>query len=260
MRTFFIWKENREKEGLKLEKKFVLITGASGAIGRATALELARAGYSLYLHYNSNEQAVKELEEELQAYNHDIEIISIRADLATIEGVDFLCSNVFSLHGIVLTSGKAHYGLITDVSAEEMSAMIQLNLTSPFMIVQKLVSKLKMQSNASIVTVTSIWGDTGASCEVLYSMLKGGQNAFVKALSKELAPMNIRVNAVSPGVVDTPMMANFTKEDKQELSEDIPLGRLGEPCEVASSIAFLLSQKASYITGHILKVNGGWYV
>jgi len=241
-----------------LKKKFVLITGASGAIGRATALELAQEGYSLYLHYNSNEQAIRELEKQLQDY--DIEVIPICANLAEADGVDQLCSGIFSLYSIVLTSGKAHYGLITDVTTEEMNEMIQLHLTSPFVIVQKLLPKLKMQPDASIVAVTSIWGDTGASCEVLYSMLKGGQNSFVKALSKELAPMGIRVNAVSPGIVDTPMIAAFTEEERQELSEDIPLGRLAQPNEVAHSISYLLSKKSSYITGHILKVNGGWFV
>lgn len=249
---------NGKKEGSELEKKFVLITGASGAIGRATALELAQQGYSLYLHYNSNEQSIRELEKQLQDY--DIEVIPICANLATSDGVDQLCNSIFSLYGIVLNSGKAHYGLITDVTTEEMNEMIQLHLTSPFVIVQKLLPKLKMQSGASIVAVTSIWGDTGASCEVLYSMLKGGQNSFVKALSKELAPIGIRVNAVSPGIVDTPMIATFTEEERQALSEDIPLGRLAQSHEVAHSISYLLSQKASYITGHILRVNGGWFV
>ncbi|MGM9926316.1 MAG: elongation factor P 5-aminopentanone reductase [Bacillus sp. (in: firmicutes)] len=241
-----------------MEKKFVLLTGASGAIGKATAVMLAKQGYSLYLHYNQNKQAIRDLINQLEPY--EIDILPICADLSTVEGVDQLCSQIFSLHSIVFISGKAHYGLVTDVSPEEMQEMIHLHLTSPFMIVQKLLSKLKGKRLASIVAVTSIWGDTGASYEVLYSMLKGGQNAYVKALSKELAPMGIRVNAVSPGIVDTPMVADFTEEEKREIVNEIPLGRLAQPEEIANSIVYLLSEQASYITGHVLKVNGGWYV
>lgn len=241
-----------------MEKKYVLITGASGGIGKATSIELAKRGYSLYLHYNSNQQEMDELVRILQ--NYDVEIIPIKADLTTNEGVEQLCSSVFSLHSIVLNSGKAHVGLVTDVDMETMNKMIQLHITSPYLIVQKLLPKLFKSPASSIVAVTSIWGETGASCEVLYSMLKGGQNSFVKALSKELGPMGIRVNGVSPGVVDTPMIHHLTLEEREVLSEEIPLGRLARPEEIADSISYLLSSRSSYITGQILRVNGGWYI
>jgi 3-oxoacyl-[acyl-carrier protein] reductase len=247
-----------KKRGILVEKKYVLITGASGAIGKATARELAKIGYSLYVHYNKNHQSIKELMTELSEY--DVEIIPIKADLSRPEGVNDICKQIFSLHSIVLISGKAHYGLVSDVNMDTMTEMIQLHLTSPFMIVQNLLTKLMRNESSSIVAVTSIWGDTGASCEVLYSMLKGGQNSYVKALSKELAPMGIRVNGVSPGAVNTPMLAHLSQEEKEVLSEDIPLGRLADPKEIADSIAYLVSQKSSYITGQILKVNGGWYI
>lgn len=241
-----------------MEKKFVLITGASGSIGKATAIKLAGEGYSLYLHFHENKQAIEELLVILQPYN--VEVIPIQADLTTIDGAHRLCTNIFSLHGIVLNSGKPHYGLITDVSMNTLNEMIQLHMTSLFVIVQSLLSKLKGSANSSIVVVSSIWGDTGASCEVLYSMLKGGQNAFVKALSKEVAPMGIRVNAVSPGAVKTPMLSNLSNQEVKDLTEEIPLGRLALPEEIADSIHYLISNRSTYITGHILKVNGGWYV
>ncbi|MGM9924065.1 MAG: elongation factor P 5-aminopentanone reductase [Bacillus sp. (in: firmicutes)] len=241
-----------------MKNRFVLLTGASGAIGQATALELARQGYSLYLHYNTNKEAINGLMERLERFEG--EMIPVQADLRTQEGVEQLCSHIFSLHSIVLNSGKAHYGLVSDVDGDVMDEMVAIHIKSPFMIVQRLLPKLLKQPSASIVSVTSIWGDTGASCEVLYSMLKGGQNAYVKALSKELAPMGVRVNAVSPGAVDTPMLEQFSDEERQELAGEIPLGRLAEPQEIADSIAYLVSEKSSYITGHILKVNGGWYI
>ncbi|MFS0782231.1 elongation factor P 5-aminopentanone reductase [Bacillus sp. 1P06AnD] len=241
-----------------MSSKFVLITGASGAIGSATALKLAEEGYSLYLHYHTNRGAIDTLIGEIAKYN--VEAIPVCADLGSEEGAAELSRQILSLHGIVLNSGKSHYGLITDVSMAELHQMTQLHVMSPFILVQKLMPKLMKADQASIVAVTSIWGDTGASCEVLYSMLKGAQNAFVKALSKEVAPMGIRVNAVSPGAVDTAMMASFTDEEKKELSEDIPLGRLAQADEIAESVLFLLSDRASYTTGHVLKVNGGWFI
>ena len=111
----------------------------------------------------------------------------------------------------------------------------------------------------NIVVISSIWGLTGASCEVVYSMVKGGQNAFVKALAKELAPSGIRVNAVAPGAIDTDMLRRFSEEELQSIANDIPIGRIGKPDEVAKTVSFLVSDAASYITGQIISVNGGWY-
>lgn len=245
------------KEVMDVNGKYILITGASGGIGKATAIEFAKQGYSLYLHYHSNKEAIEQLMEELKPFG--VECMPIQADLSVPEGVEKLCANIFSLNGIVLNSGKSYYGLVNDMSMDMINESIQLHMTSPFLIVQKLLPKLMKQPKSAIVAVTSIWGDTGASCEVLYSMVKGGQNAFVKALSKELAPMGIRVNAVSPGAVKTQMLNGFSDEELQQLEEEIPLGRLAEPEEIASSIVYLLSDASSYITGQIMRVNGGWY-
>ena len=240
-----------------MKEKYILITGASGGIGRETALKLAKEGYSLYLHYFRNEEAINTLMEQLQQY--DGEFIPVQSDLAAKDGAEKLSSQIFSLDGIVYTCGKSYYGLIYDINDEIIQECMQLHLTSLFVLSQKLTDKLMKKKSSSIVVISSIWGDTGASCEVLYSMVKGGQNAFVKGLSKELAPMGVRVNAVSPGAVATEMMSSFNAEELEKIAEEIPLGRLAEPEEIAASISFLLSEQASYITGHILRVNGGWY-
>ena len=240
-----------------MKEKYILITGASGGIGRATALKLAEQGYSLYLHYFRNEEAIADLMRQLNEFEGDF--IPIQADLGTAEGAERLSSQILSINGMVYTSGKSYYGLIHDMDAQTIQECMQLHLTSLFMLSQKLTDKLMKMKSSSIVVISSIWGDTGASCEVLYSMVKGGQNAFVKGLSKELAPMGVRVNAVSPGAVATEMMNNFSSEEIDEIAEDIPMGRLAKPEEIASSISFLLSDQASYITGHVLRVNGGWY-
>ncbi|MGN1400378.1 MAG: elongation factor P 5-aminopentanone reductase [Bacillus sp. (in: firmicutes)] len=239
-------------------KEFILVTGASGAIGKAIAKELAAQGHSLYLHYHKNQAAIEQLMEEIN--DSRIELHPVQADLSSEDGADLLADQIFSLNGIILNSGRAHYGLISDVSDQDLNEMMTLHLGSPFKLVRNLLPKLLQCGSASVVAVTSIWGDTGAACEVLYSMLKGGQKTFVKALGKELAPMNIRVNAVSPGAVDTPMLTQFSPDEKEALCEDIPLGRLGTPEEIANAVAFLLSNKSAYITGHTLKVNGGWYI
>ena len=240
-----------------MEKRFALITGASGGIGREIALKLAEENYSLYLHYNSNEEAIHDLIEQLRPFQ--VELIPIQADLSTGDGYKKLVENIFALHAIVLNSGNSYYGLISDMTEQIVNEMIQLHVTSPFQLTRELLPKLMYQEKAAIVAVTSIWGQTGASCEVLYSMVKGGQNAFIKALSKEVSLNGLRVNAVAPGAISTSMLESFSAEDLEIIKGDIPMGRMGSAKEVAEAVSYLLSDKASYITGQILGVNGGWY-
>jgi 3-oxoacyl-[acyl-carrier protein] reductase len=159
---------------------------------------------------------------------------------------------------LVLNSGISYYGLVTDMSDEEIEQMIALHITSPFRLTQKLIPAMVKKREGNIIVITSIWGIVGASCEVLYSMVKGGQNSFVKALAKELAPSNIRVNAIAPGAIKTRMLSNFTEEELKALEDEIPLGRLGNPNEVAQTVSFLASKNSSYITGQVISVNGGW--
>ncbi|MGE6378129.1 elongation factor P 5-aminopentanone reductase [Peribacillus muralis] len=238
-------------------KRFALITGASGGIGREIAIKLVEENYSLYLHYNSNEDAIMELIEELKP--HQVELIPIQADLSAPDGYKLLAENIFALHAIVLNSGNSYYGLISDMDEKVVNEMIQLHVTSPFQLTKELLPKLMYQEQAAIVAVTSIWGQTGASCEVLYSMVKGGQNAFIKALSKEVSLNGIRVNAVAPGAISTSMLESFSADDLEIIKGDIPMGRMGNAKEVAEAVFYLLSDKSSYITGQILGVNGGWY-
>ena len=133
-------------------------------------------------------------------------------------------------------------------------------MTSPILLTKELLPKMIRQQHGNIVLVTSIWGQTGAACEVVYSTVKGAQISFVKSLSKELALNGIRVNGIAPGAVNTSMMAHFTEDELDMIKGDIPMGRLAEPSDIAESVSFLLSEKASYITGQIISVNGGWYI
>jgi 3-oxoacyl-[acyl-carrier protein] reductase len=238
-------------------KKFALITGASGGIGRATAVSLAQKGWSLYLHYHKNKNEMENLLQELRKY--DVELIPICADLTTKTGIEDLLDSIFHIDAVCYISGTSHYGLFEETSEEMMDELYQLHVKAPMVIVQKLLPKLMRNRSSHIVLISSIWGQTGASCEVVYSAVKGAQISFVKALSKEVARNGILVNAIAPGTVRTAMLDTFTEQDLNDLEEDIPLGRLADPSEIAGVISFLLSNESSYITGQVIGVNGGWY-
>lgn len=239
-------------------KQFALITGASGGIGQAVASNLAAKGYNLYLHYNKNEQSIGDLMEKLIPFGG--EYLPISADLSSPNGYKKVCSQIFSLDAIIHCGGNSHYGLLVDLQQEEAEALLNVHVLSPLMMTKELIPKLLNKGSGNIVVITSIWGQTGAACEVAYSAAKGAQIAFVKALSKEVALNGIRVNAIAPGAVETRMMEGFTKEEVDDIAFDIPMGRLARPEEIAKCTAFLLSDDSSYITGQILAVNGGWYI
>ncbi|MBL4952711.1 SDR family oxidoreductase [Neobacillus sp. OS1-32] len=238
-------------------KKFILITGASGGIGQAIAYHLAQQGYHLYLHYHKNEQAINSLLDRLQLFGG--EYIPIQADLAVPDGYKQIVSQIFSLDGIIHCGGNSQYGLLMDLQLADLEALMNVHVLNPIMLTKELLPKLLAKGAGNIIVITSIWGQTGAACEVAYSAVKGAQIAFVKALSKELALNGIRVNGIAPGAIDTPMMEGFSQEEVDRIAFEIPMGRLGFPAEIADAAAFLLSDKASYITGQILAVNGGWY-
>ncbi|MEH7073563.1 elongation factor P 5-aminopentanone reductase [Neobacillus drentensis] len=237
--------------------KYALITGASGGIGQAIACNLAEKGYHLYLHYNKNKQSIRELLNKLKPFGG--EYIPIQANLADPNGYQKVYSEVFSLDAIIHCGGQSQYGLLMDLQQKDAEALLNVHVLTPLMLTKELLPKLLGKGKGNIVMITSIWGQTGAACEVAYSTVKGAQIAFVKSLSKELAMNGVRVNAIAPGAIATPMMEGFTEEEKEQISGEIPMGRLGKPEEIASGVAFLLSDESSYMTGQVLAINGGWY-
>ncbi|AST91997.1 MULTISPECIES: elongation factor P 5-aminopentanone reductase [Sutcliffiella] len=236
--------------------KTALLIGASGGIGKAIASQLLKNGYFIYLHYNKNKDAIEELKQQFGEESLE----AVQANLSDINGVDSLKNQIGQpIQTIIYNAGISYYGLMTDISKDDMEGMIRLHITSLYDVTKNYLPNMIKNKNGNIIVISSIWGEIGASCEVLYSMTKGGQLAFVKALAKEVAPSGIRVNAVSPGAINTQMLDQFSTEELMDLTEEIPIGRLGYPSEIADAVSFLLSDKSSYITGQVLSVNGGWY-
>lgn len=243
-----------------MTNKFALVVGASGEIGHAISYKLAEAGWSLYLHFASNEELVKSLLAKLESSYPEQDFLLVQADMRSSESVESLVSSIFSLQTIIFAQGHSLYKGLEETTLVEIQDLFQVHVEHPIYLAGKLTPKLRKNKNASIVFVGSIWGDTGASYEVAYSAAKGAQHAFVKAYAKEVALQKITVNAVAPGFIDTKMNHHLDIEARDLLLEEIPAGVFGTTDDVANAVEFLVSEKANYITGQIIRVNGGWYI
>ena len=231
--------------------KTVLITGASGGIGRAAAKAFHREGYRVILHYNKNEEAVK-------AYADAWEnAVLYKADLADSAQVEALAAAFPETDVLVNNAAVDLFALFDLVSEQQEKELYAVNLQAPVTLSRKLVKGMLSRGEGCILNVSSMFGETGGSCEVDYSVTKAALIGLTKALAKEVGPAGVRVNCVCPGVIRTPMNDRLTVEEAEDLMASIPLDRFGTPEEVAESLVFLASDKASYITGAVLDVNGG---
>ena len=231
--------------------KTALVTGASKGIGRQIALTLAQNGYTVIGTYNST--LVEEAESSIIYKKCNV------ADYADVEALfAYIKDSYKTLDAVVNCAGVSWVGLLQDMKEEEIAKLVSTNLSGTIFVCQQAASVMVKQHSGIMVNISSIWGNNGASCEAVYSATKGGINAFTKALAQELAPSGIRVNAVCPGVIKTDMLNCFTEEDLQSLAEETPLGRLGTVQDVANMVDFILSDRASFVTGQIITVDGGF--
>lgn len=230
-----------------------VITGGSGAIGSMCAYEAARLKYDILLCGNSNAKALADTKEMLSDFG--VKITTLQADITTDSGRRAIAAVSKSLGGcdvLVNNAGIADITPFLDTNESDTQKMLSVNLSSLIDLTRLIIPDMINKKSGSIVNISSVWGLTGASCEVLYSSAKAGVIGFTKALAKELAPSGITVNAVAPGCIRSKMLDGL---DEKELCELIPLSRLGDGLEVAKAVFFLA--RHGYITGQTLSVDGG---
>lgn len=239
-----------------------LITGASRGIGAATARLLANRGCAVAINYCRSESAALALAEELRRQGHTA--FPVRADVSDgkqcREMVDTVLEKFCQLDILVCNAGISRFGLLSDLTEDQWRNIFAVNVDGVFHCCKAAIPHFVHRKAGKIVTVASMWGEVGASCEAAYSASKAAVIGLTRALAKELGPSGITVNCVSPGVIDTDMNASLGRETLASLAEDTPLGRLGSVEDAAKAIAFLASEEADFITGQVLGVSGGFVI
>lgn len=243
-----------------MNRHTVLITGASRGIGAAAALQFAENGYDLVLICKNNIEKLQEIATQAKAFG--INCFVFNGDVGNAKTIEndlknFLNEHQLSIDILINNAGISYVGLLQDMSYEEWQEVINVNLNSMFLLSKLVIPGMIKSGRGSILNVSSIWGNAGASCEVAYSASKGGVNSFTKALAKELAPSGISVNAIAFGVIDTDMNSFLSEEEMSSLKENIPYGRLGTVKEAAEMIYNTINAP-SYMTGQIITMDGGF--
>ncbi len=233
--------------------KKALVTGGAGGIGQAVCRKLAQDGYFVYVNYSKSREKAEKLAGEIcgQAVGFDV------SDISAVRGI---AENIGNIDLLVNNAGISEINLFDKVSDERVNEILEINLMGTLNCSRVFLPEMIRKKSGCIINISSMWGQCGASCEVDYSASKAGVIGFTKALAKETAPSGIRINCVAPGFIMTEMNRNFSDEDLRLILEDIPLGIFGKPEHIADAVSFLASEKAEYITGQILAVNGGMVI
>ena len=231
----------------------LLISGGSRGIGRACVELFARKGYkvSSLSRTGRNEDAVDSV---------SYFVCDVKDPESVSKAVNDAISENGNIDVLISNAGIARSGLAQDMGFGDYRDIMDTNFGGLFNLTSEVIPHMVRQGKGVILAVSSMWGQTGASCEALYSASKGAVDSYIKSLAKELGPSGIRVNAVSPGAIETDMMKGFGEEDRKAICDDTPEGRLGDPEEIAETLYFLQSDKASFITGQIIGVNGGYLI
>lgn len=249
-----------EKAEKNIADKVVVVTGGSRGIGAEIVKKLAGDNYRVILNYNKSENEAKKVKEDLQKNNINIEIF--KADVSKREEVkeliDFVINKFGKIDVLINNAGISQAKLFTDLTDEDWNNMIQTNLTSVFYCTQEAIKNMISRKEGLIINISSIWGVTGSSCEVHYSVAKAGIDGMTKALAKEVGPSNIRVNSIAPGIIDTDMNKAYTDEEIKDIIEDIPLNKIGKKVDIARCVEWLIEDE--YTTGQVISINGGWLI
>ena len=242
--------------------KIALVTGASRGIGRAIAARLAREGWSVCINYIERQDKAEELASLLSA--EDCSVMTYRADVASREQVTAMVEEIKRRFGpvslLVSNAGVAGQCLIQKVTDSMWDRYFNVNVRGAFNCVQAVLPEMIHEKQGCIVTISSIWGLRGASCEVTYSATKAALIGLSRSLAVELAPSGIRVNCIAPGVIDTDMLDALPQEIMDSLAEETPMGRIGKPEDIAGAVSFLASESAGFVTGQVICADGGFIV
>ena len=240
--------------------KVILVTGGSRGIGKDIVINCAKSGYNVILNYNKSEEQAKIIQNDLLIEGINIDIF--KADVTKREEVkkliDFCIQKYNKIDVLINNAGISQTKLFTDITDEDWNNMLQTNVTSAFYTTQEVAKYMINNKSGCIINISSIWGIVGASCEVHYSVAKAGLDALTKSLAKELGPSNIRVNSIAPGIINTDMNKNLSKEELENIINEIPLERIGYPHSITNCVKWLVQD--DYTTGQIISVNGGWVI
>ncbi len=242
-----------------LKGKIALVTGATRGIGKAIAIELIKEGATVVLNYSKDDLSAGETLKEIESlggyaklYKGDISNYEVCKNM-----MDFVITTFGKIDILINNAAVSFRGLFMDFSERNINNIFGINVLGAMYLSKEAIPHMLGKGKGNIINISSIWGEAGASCEVLYSSTKGAINLFTKSLAKEMAPMGIRVNAIAPGVIDTEMNSFLSAEEREELEEEIPYGRFGSTEEVAKMVTFLCSDKCEYLTGQVIKIDGG---
>lgn len=250
----------KENEKIDTNSKVAIVTGGAKGIGAEIVRTLAENGYIVILNYNNSKVQAEELKNEMLQKGFNIEVV--KADVSNRNEVnsliEFAIKKFKKIDILVNNAGISLEGLFTDVSEEMWQKIINVNLNSVFNFTQEVLKYMIKEKSGRIINISSIWGETGASCEVAYSTTKAAINGMTKALAKEVGLSNIRVNAIAPGIINTDMNSRLSYEELEQIKEQIPLNRIGNTKDIARCVKWLVEDE--YTTGQIISINGGWYI
>ncbi|WP_294385033.1 SDR family oxidoreductase [uncultured Clostridium sp.] len=240
--------------------KVALVTGASRGIGKAIAKELAQNGASVIINYSKDDEGANSTLKEIRELGGYAKVI--KKDISIKDQCEELIKEIIETFGkidiLINNAAKSEVGLFMDVDDKSFEKLINTNLLAPMYLSKYALNYMISKGCGNIINISSIWGEAGASCEVVYSTTKGGLNLFTKSLSKEVAPFGIRVNSIAPGVINTEMNNFLSEEEKNQLIDEIPMNRFGDVKEIAKAVVFLCKDDCKYLTGQIIRIDGGF--